>query len=146
MRDIKFKGYCMENKEWLYGGLFISKETTYCCKEDYVAHPENTKAYILFDQMTDWGLPNNHYKVEVNPKSVGQYIGKKDKNSKEIYEGDIVIGSFNGRGIIIFDEEKCQFLIKTLEYKDVFAFDNERFGMIEVIGNIYDNPELLEAE
>lgn len=175
MRDIEFRGYCKENKQWFCGGLWISKETTYCFKEDYDAHPENTKVYILFDQITDWGLPNNHYKVEVDPETVGQYIGKKDKNGKKIYEGDIFkfedeifekwftdcgyeysSSTNDNYAVVGYDEEKARFDFVRYKHEngqieaDLHENHNLDFGDfvegLEVIGNIYDNPELLEEK
>ena len=74
-----------------------------------------------------------------------QYTGLKDENGKEIYEGDIVN----------IEDDKCTiefnnygFGAKSLEYKDFVLFgevDMLDTHVIEVIGNIYENPELLEG-
>ena len=75
-----------------------------------------------------------------------QYTGLKDKNGKEIYEGDIVNDTFyHGKCVVYWDDDDCCFTTKSIE-------DDHRtptyFGSYlgwEVIGNIYEYPELLEG-
>ena len=83
-----------------------------------------------------------------------QYTGLDDKNEKEIYEGDIVLldcyhyeePAFDGEFEVIYDEENGMWLLVDLEDKEnIYTFENIRGYYkteIEVIGNIYDNPEL----
>ena len=87
MRDILFRGKGLDTGKWYEGFYIALSDTTYCFKEDYDRHPDNTKHYIVFDKMTDWCLPNQHLKADVDPSTVGQYTGLKDKNGKRIFEG-----------------------------------------------------------
>lgn len=86
-----------------------------------------------------------------------QYTGIKDKNGKEIYEGDIIDihQTVNGRNLFVVEITNTGLVIPRYAYKQGFKYQydirellevNEYDKEIEVIGNIYDNPELLEVE
>lgn len=148
MRTIVFraKGDDEQTKDrWFKGSYYRTDDTTYCFKEDYDAHPDNTKHYILFDETMDWGLPNRKYKASINPNTLGQYIGREDIHGKRIFEGDIVkfydcLKGCDYIGYVGF--ENCSFVIIR---KDIMTHYRWTDYTVEVIGNIYDNPELLEV-
>lgn len=119
-REIKFRGKRLDNGEWMYGSLVII----------------NGRTFIFNDDM----------RKEVDPKTVGQYTGWKDKNGGEIYEGDIVGGSNGSINCqewpfqleVRWDEEKCRFTVP--QWRDMY-----RTHYYNVLGNIHDNPELLKS-
>lgn len=146
-RGILFRGKDTDTGRWYEGFYMALSDTTYCFKEDYDRHPDNTKHYIVFDQMTDWCLPNRHLQAEVDPTTVGQYTGLNDKNGKRIFDGDIVRHYNNERdpsafeiGVICWNEKYASFE-RTSSPEAVRVHSSCRY---DVIGNIHDNHDLLE--
>ncbi len=126
MRTIKFRAQDF-TKTWNYGYVAMGNESA-----------------VLFPKMKD-GSVMIGIQIYVLPETVGQYTGLKDKNGTEIYEGDIIsfvdgLKQVNGEWI---DNEH----IYSVEYSEA-AFKgvcglSKCLDAVEVIGNIYDNPELL---
>lgn len=133
MREILFRGKIIEPCE--YQGQWL---------EGFYA-VENGKPFIAIPKEN--GL-NGFY---CDPETVGQYTGLTDKNDTKIFEGNIVryVGvDIDGSedtyiGAICFEPEKVGFAIKRDDYRAFFV--NSWLIDIEVIGNIYDNPELMNG-
>lgn len=137
MREIKYRGKRLDNGEWAYGyirEIFSELDPN----GRFVICPAETFSSDGWEDLDE---------VEVDPATVGQYTGLKDKNGKEIYEGDVLRWFVND-------------LISTapVEYRDgAFwmvrdintghgVWNDWLRGEYEILGNIHDNPELLKTE
>ena len=138
-REILFRGKDKDSGRWYYGNYMALNKTTYCVAEDYATHPDNTEHFIVFDQMTDWGLSNEHKMDTVDPETVGQFTGMLDKNGKRIFEGDVVCVRARGKdeyAEVVWYEKSSRFV---LEF-DTWRSDFDRFygSNLDVIGNVFN--------
>lgn len=136
MREIKFRGKRRDNGEWVYGDLW-----------HYPYGSKDVAIVKIVDPINSETVGGN----AVIPETIGQYTGLKDKNGKKIFEGDIVkihIKYFSNGA-----EEDNFYVVKWHKGWGTLALHNIRPVQCcdlsdakdgEVIGNIYDNPELLE--
>mgnify|MGYP004565785619 CR=1 FL=1 len=154
MRDIEFRGKRTDNGEWVYG---------YYYKAKYYRTDDELCDYITVPHPNEYNVPSSKYVVD--PSTVGQYTGLKDKNGTKIFEGDILKG-FN---YPYKHEEEFNYFAEVLWFENspafgIYTFKNPKSEVSgisegntdymedwipnswEVIGNIYDNPELLGGE
>ena len=131
MREILFRGKRKDNGEWAYG--------------NYAVTDNNEKQHFIFQ--------NKAFEFEVDPETVGQYTGITDDNGKKIFEGDI-LGVTNDDPDYDYITKvylDCDTLCVDVQGQDYdytsigFAIEiwGDECDRVEIIGNIYDNPELL---
>ena len=133
MREIKFRGRRVDTGEWVCGNLVSGAK--FC-----EIHGDN-----------GWW--------SINPETIGQFTGLRDKNGREIYEGDLVRWFYKG----VFDGEMHEDVLTVIFHGGAFlaspkivenanhlcwcGFKGKESNnlSLEKIGNIYDNPEMLEV-
>ena len=140
-----FKAKRVDNGEWVYGVPFEIEGKTVILISD---NENILRVHYLEDYMWEADI----YAIEVNPSTICQCTGLKDKNGKLIWENDIcdrkeeypeIVKYNNGDWTLDYSYSKgkesgyccCNLGFYALERK-----------CVEVIGNIFDNPELLESE
>lgn len=143
MREIKFRGKRVDNGKWVYGWY----APLVCNDKTVISNIRNSNG-------TDY---------RIIPETIGQFTGLCDKNGNEIYEGDIVSKPYE-RGKIIFNRigydgntglsgfvyvwagKEWVYERKDYDTHEPFYECNNDIDLreIEVVGNIHDNPELLE--
>lgn len=124
-RQIKFRGKRITNDEWVYGSL---------------AQWSNGAAAILVSEDGYRAV----WKLRIDPDTVGRYTGLKDDDEKEIYEGDIIEDKYKNRYEVRYDNKRMSWIAHS-----TIPFENNIPLCIvtecTIIGNIHDNPELLEG-
>lgn len=125
MRAIKFRGYCLDIGKWVYGYLHL---------------PTDGDGMMIQDK------GSNIDSFNVLPDTVGQFTGRIDKNGKEIYEGDILIepSIFDLPRTVFWDHRFMRFGNISPSTCGYIALHD--YSKPEIIGNIHDNPELLNLE
>lgn len=154
MREILFKAKRIDNGEWVEGELVRRKSYG---TDDVI------EAHIIIDAYEQSNFRNFGWQpvlisplaidkydegcYRVNPGTICQYTGLTDKNGSKIWEGDVVKCNYNNYGEkgayvgkVIFREDNCIFVVTNGKSTDYEWWNEEK----EVIGNIFDNKELLE--
>lgn len=149
MREILFRGKRNDTGEWIFGS--IVHQTDYYgdkCDRWFILEGNYTNDYDI------------DYPIEVLKETVGQFTGLLDKNGTKIFEGDVLDMSIIGpdhslnavsieHGAVgffpLYPEEEAE---EDRRWRSFWKDDEQEFWSDEyftVIGNIYDNPELLEV-
>ena len=132
MREILFRGKRICDDEWIEGcfGRYYNGESDVAC----ISIP--SKGFFGYSS------------YEIDPETVGQYTGLNDKNGNKIFEGDIVSYGGTLHKIVFCDINGCAFFgIAMPERGEIWRFDaSTPCDRMKVIGNIYDNPELIGGD
>ena len=145
MREIKFRGFRTVQKDWVYGNLIVDENGTKYIVENNLFSADGH--HLVYDPTDEPAF--------IDQKTVSQYTGMKDFNGKEIYEGDIVeihegdiakiaCEGFEKKYVVVFDDSELDFKATngTEEYGSEFEY-LQCCDKVDVIGNRWDNPELL---
>jgi len=144
MRRIKFRGKRVEDGLWTTGYLIK------CDGRAWILHPEGIATTFyrkeeIFGKTEEWKaivLPRV-FVVEVIPRTIGQFIGLHDINKVEIYEDDIIDNGYD-KWIVKFDNGSFYAIKPDMSSFLDLSRETINYYEIKVIGNIFDNPELLE--
>lgn len=143
-REVIFRGKRLDNGKWLYGDFM---------------HDNHQGCYIFPNDCTGLYTEN-----KVDPDTVGEFTGMRDKHGKKVFEGDIVrrrdsAFGYIDVGVVKYDCHLGAFVLECEDdgriyqctFKKDFSYNDGKCTIegtysYEVIGNIYDNPELLNKK
>lgn len=134
MREILFRGKRVDYGTWIEGHYVFN----FWGKQEHTIHA--------------CGIGDGGCCCWVDPQTVGQFTGRLDKNGKRVFEGDIIrlcegLPGYDV-GVILWNNHDQAYVIVQNPAENVMLEDFGNYGKeeyYEVIGNIYDNPELLEV-
>lgn len=129
-REIKFRGKRVDGGEWVFGSLYYDKDCF-----------GNITGSWIYEFDTNHG---RIFSFAVELETVGQFIGLGDVNGKEIYEGDILnLKDYHGKRLVFVDFYHGVYYYTGDGFSDEYIFNAND---IEILGNIYENKNLLEAQ
>lgn len=135
MNEPLFRGKRIDNGEWVLGYYWYDD----FCNKGYITSGNHTK---LLEETKQHRIINA---FEVNTKTVGRNTGLADKNDKKIFEGDIVKGFYKPTDELVCGSVKYENrLARMLILNRCVCAGLSHCYHVEVIGNIHDNPDLLQ--
>ena len=149
MREILFRGKRIDNGEWVEGQTVV---VIHQDDNDLIfmpQHGEDVKADpMVGNDRALTSIYGNYY--QILPQTVEQYTGLTDKNGKKIFEGDIVKHESGATVLfhkVVFERRNgCAYFGAVMGEYETWGFCNSfPPTLVEIVGNIHDNPELLEV-
>lgn len=126
-REILFKGKRKDNGQWIFGhyveDVILDKNTNTKTKQIYIGLGGDVFNHILY---------------EVFPESVGQFINSNDREHNKVFEGDILESPGKEKFVVKWYAEELRWAMLSKN-----TWYNLNMGLLKVIGNITDNPELI---
>ena len=136
-REILFRGKRLDNGEWFFGSLLVEGSLLIGGDGREIVVPKKGVVGCFVDM------------YPIDPKTVGQYTGLKDKNGVRIFEGDFTRHHrYEDIAYLVWHEQHICFAGKSLDENggERYYYQKRNEPYLEVIGNIHDNPELLEVK
>lgn len=141
MREILFRGKSKGKPEWVYGSLYKEGSQAFILVGGrFYPEPSNGQSAL---GIMDW--------YEVFPDSIGQFTGLLDKHGRKIFEGDIVVTCPSPLSISDGGDVSKRLIVDSWVFTDMcYSAMCKKSRKVDkfykIVGNIYDNPELLEAK
>lgn len=127
-----FRGKRIDTGEWIVGSLLVDKQQDIDTGE----------------QIEITGIYPSEYKdfaKKIDPSTICQCTGRKDKNGKLIYENDIMVAYYDEENPVMAVWRECGFVAVENNSDELCPLDYFTQKHFYVVGNIFDNPELLEV-
>lgn len=134
MREILFKAKRASNRKWVQGGIIYTFHPEY---------PHENQAAFIEQRPNCYAICADEKDYFVDQNSICQCTGLIDRNGRKIFEGDIVtIEGEDEYFTVEWDNDTARYVMSSKTY--VSDFENYWGYEVEIIGNIFDNPELVK--
>lgn len=128
-REILFRGKHWQSGKWAFGA--------------YLPMMQDENGSLRRDSILETSIHFSCDRQPIDPATLGQYTGLTDKNGVKIFEGDIAGCDSQGFGVVLWHQEKLMYCLKYKGIDGELLFLRELSPIDFIIGNIHDNPELI---
>ena len=139
MREILFRGKVIGRNQWVYGHYFISPLT-----DENSGEPIETGMFFLsYPAKPHYIIVQNNVAFSVDPETVGQYTGLNDKTNAKIFEHDFILSPIYNKSYEVLWSDNGYWMWAEVGLGFNGGLDPDDMTWAEVIGNRFDNPELV---